>query len=126
MPLDIPGLGVTGQTIKYARAAWDVARDGGGPGLISIPSQQLPIGARVIGYSYDTPTPFVDTGVSTFDVNVGPIPLLTAQDPVLQPYFAYFGTPAAFLVSDGSFPLAVLVTGTGYSAGAMYIFIFYV
>lgn len=126
MPLDIPALPATGQTIRIARAAWDVSRDGGLVGLIPIPSQQVPAGSRVLAVAYDTTTPFVDLVSSTFAVYLGSTPVSQALDPVATPAGQDWTSQVLLPILDGSFPLSVVVAGTGYSAGACNIFVFYI
>lgn len=126
MALDIPAVPITSQTIRYAKAAWDVARDGGFAGQISIPSQQLPADARILAVGYRTVDTFTDLGSSTTAVAYGNSQPTAPFTPDLTPSYLWWMADLTPLYPNGSLPLSVIVVGDGYSAGSMYIYVFYV
>jgi hypothetical protein len=127
MALDVSALPVTGQTVKYAKAAWDFDRDGGTVGaILSIPSQQLPVGAVVIAIGHQTVDPIVDIGTTAFDVYAGGINLDASLSPALAS--ASFISLNAYcqVITAGSMPITIGVAGDGFSAGSAYIYVFYI
>jgi len=124
--IDIPAVGVAGQGIKYARAAWDVSRDGGGPGSISIPSQQVPAGALILGIAYQVVDTFTDTGTSTIVVYVDGATLASGIDPVMTPRAIVLANDAITAPPVAAYPITITVSGDGYSAGSAYIYVVYV
>lgn len=126
MALDVPAIGSATQTLKYIKAAYDAVRDEGGAGLHPIPSQQIPVGALVVGLAITEVDNFVDSGTSTLQVNLGPDPLGDAFDPVTYPAFIAWLETAAMPISAGSLPITMTVIGDGYTGGSCLIYVFYV
>jgi len=126
MALDVPAIGSATQTLKYIKAAWETTRDGGATGLISIPSQQIPVGARILGHAYYVVESFTDLGTSTFSICLSNVPIVEDLDAAQAYGFVQFFNGEAIPVQESSPPISILVDGDGYSAGSMYIYVFYV
>jgi len=126
VPIDIPAVGVAGQNIKYAKAALDLAVDSDNPGTVVIPGQQLPSGALIIGYAYQVVDEFVDTGSSSIEIFPGEFEGAYPIDPVTKLRGVNFAIQGSIADPGRSYPIYVNVNGDGYSAGSMYIYVFYV
>lgn len=126
MPLDIPASPIASQTIRYARAAWDVSRDGGEVGIVSLPSQQVPSGALMLGYAWVVVDQFTDLGTSAVEIMAGGRSLNGDIDPVASSGAQSLGSGVVIPTAGGSLPIILGLTGDGYSAGSMLIYVFYV
>jgi len=126
MPLDIPASGVGSQTIRYARAAWDYARDGGDPGLKPTASQQLPNGCLILGFAGVAVDQPIDVGSSTMQVSIGASQIGEPFDPLVNGVGIHFTDDLVMVNEWGSMPISLMITGDGYSAGSLLIYVFYV
>jgi hypothetical protein len=126
MTIDVAALPVAGQTMKYIRATWEVTRDGGAAGPVSIPSQQLPAGAVILGTALVSTDALTDIGTSTVQLMLGQDPI-SAKIALASVNAAMEWLDDAMLIaSGGSWPITLLVEGDGFSAATVYIYVFYV
>ena len=126
MGLDILTIPPSGQTLRYVKASYDFARDGGEVGVHAIPSQQVPAGAILFGPSVatiDVPTSDAAPGIL---FHVG-----TATSASYD--FGSFAGPTGRLdlvwgptQSDGSYPVTLEITGDPLTGGAFLIYVWYV
>ena len=126
MPLDIPSLPAANQVLRYAKASYDVTRDGGGLGEHPVPSQLVPAGVAVLGYTVLNTTTFVALGSPGLSLHVGPINLSPNIDPTDSAAVSSLVYTTLQASVDGSYPITVEVQGDGYSDGALTIYVWYV
>jgi hypothetical protein len=126
LPLDItPSLPLT-QTIRYATATWYFDRDGGDIGLHTLPSQQVPAGALMLGAGWTSTTPVTSEGTPTIQVKVGSVYLGDALGPLDYPVRSGLDTAAKVAPSNGSFPIMIDIQGAALTDGWLTIYVFYV
>ena len=125
MGLDIPSIPPSGQTLRYAKASYDFARDGGDVGVHAIPSQQVPAGAILFGPSVATIDVPTSDAVPDILFHVG-----TATSTSFN--FLSFARPIGALdvawgptQSDGSYPITIEITGAPLTGGAFLIYVWY-
>ena len=126
MALDVPAVPIASQTLRYAKAAWDYVRDGGGPGLVPTASQQLPARAFILGAAVEWVDPISDVGTSTMQLCLGANAIGSTFNPASDGPFLQWGADIVGLGPDTSLPICLTITGDGYSAGSMLLYVFYV
>jgi hypothetical protein len=126
MPLDIPAVGVAGQTIKYARGAWDFNRDGGAQGTIPLPSQQVPSPLLILGYAFIPVGGLSSLGAPTITVNVGNVPIVTFVASLVGASNWGWFPDTPFLLFDNSFPITITIAVADLTGGSAYVYVFYV
>jgi len=126
VPLDIPATSVAGQTVRYAKAAWDFDRDQAANAPISIPSQQVPAGAVILGLAWSAVTRLTMVPPQPIVLQVGPSSFLLPGNPtddwggMLWPVQPNPSTTA------GSYPILIDFSAGSPTAGAILIYVFYV
>jgi hypothetical protein len=126
MPLDItPSLPLT-QTIRYATATYYFDRDGGDIGLHTLPSQQVPAGAFILGFGWTSTTPATSEGSPTMQVKVGSVYIGGAPNPVSETVYGGPGSSVNVAPSNGSFPIMIDIQGAALTDGWLNIYLFYV
>jgi hypothetical protein len=126
MPLDIIPSIPTSQTLRYAKASFDFDRDGGDVGVHSIPSQQVPAGALVLGATWSATTPFTLGEGGSLSVLLATLALFDHDDPLAHPTYGGLGSARGFAPSDGSYPIVVRVDDAALTAGALVVYVWYV
>jgi len=126
MPLDIPSLPPSGQTLRYVKATYQADSNTGTAGLHSLVSQQVPLGAFILGYSWLVTTPFHDLGTSTLTLGLQGGGQADPIDPVAVNQATDFAGGWSQVNDLGSYPLVLTVSGDGYDTGEMLIYLWYV
>jgi hypothetical protein len=126
MPLDIPSLPSANQVLRYAKASYDFDRDGGDPGLHSIPSQQVPASAMLAGHTIVRTVSLTSAGTSTIAPEVGSIQIGSPLDSGDLVSLTFMGNDGGPTPSDGSYPIALMISGDALTAGAFTIYVWYV
>jgi len=126
MPLDVPALPITSQTIKYARASYDVARDGASPGYKPIPSQQVPANAFLVGLAWQAVERLDGTGPNNITIGIGPLAMGIDGDVTDDFGGAKFLGTGANARLDSSFPISLSLSQSDATQGQLYLYVFYV
>lgn len=126
MPLDIPAVSVTSQTIRYAKAAWDFNRDGGDVGEHKLPSQQVPPESLIIGWAFNVVTPLASSGSPTAYPMVGTLELTRLAMDTGNTSGSQLAGLSTDPTPDSSWPISLYIDGDPLTAGSMLIYVFYV
>ena len=126
MALDIPALPSANQVLRYAKASYDFARDGGDLGLHSIPGQQVPPGALLFGPSWVVTTPFTGGDSLNLQIKVGAVDVAGGIEPVGNLTGSRLDGPVGPSPADGSYPISLEIRDTAVLSGALTIYVWYV